>query len=928
MKSFFRKLFHIYPGEEKSSLMFACLAFFWSFAVTAGLKFADALFLIHVGAEYLPTVYIITACIMIGIAAILLRVFHVLTPGKIFTIALSLGITFYLFAFFCLQINIGTESDWLWYGLRIFGFILFAVAVTCFWTFVDQYHDLQDAKRLYGLFSSMIFLGVASTGFIMRSGLIEFQPLTIGIVILLLLAIFWIRKISSDIKPVHDETDLEAYVTPSEHSFKTLLRSILQSRFTMLLMLGNFLTYVLLVLTEYSYLSDFDHRFDTTHPSQPGGEATATLTLFLGQLVTFVSLGNLLFGLFVYSRLVKRFGSTSLLIVTPTVLLITFSGWPLTDSLIFPILGYLVVEGTLYVIDDSNFNLMLNAVPSKVKYKIRVIIESFFEPIGMLTSAMLLTISWIDSKILGLILSFVLLIVVLSLQSRYFKAIYRNLSENAIHFQRSLQVWLEKMNKKDQKLAEHRLLDILNKGEHKAQLFAAEGLIAFDDPKIIPKILETIDQLDAKSKIQFIHMLAKSSFASDADVLDTLHAWAYDENEPLLRGTIHYYLASQGLLHPDRVMPDLKSQDILLRGAAILALKNLSSAQMTHNRTLADQHLQQLLHSDSIDEVIMGIKIIGDDALPYDVDVLIPYLKNPNVQITRAAANSIAQLADKYSQRIAPALIDQLELSKDNEVRLACLRALGKMEDSSLVKPIIGASTHFRSNERRMTKDIMLKMGLKTVPALISLTKDSTLNHRCRLLAGRILGQLALPQLRANLAEILNKEIDRAYFYLHHYNTVQKLNPQLDLHILRDALLSSYHSVQDFIIQLLGIAGDIEDCELLARSMRSRNLKIRSTVVETLERTCESPIYRLLQPLLADIPDTEKSAEYLRRGGQQLSLSELLDILSESSSQLDQIIAAMFKHRLNLSDWRSTLIKQLSSNEEIFHHFAYELLET
>lgn len=928
MKSFFRRLFHIYPGEEKSSFMFACLAFLWAFAVTSGLKFADALFLIHVGAEHLPTVYIITACIMIGITTILLRVFQVWTPGKIFTIALSLGVVFYLFTFLCLQLNLGTISDWLWYGLRIFGFILFAVSVTCFWTFVDQYHDLQDAKRLYSLFSSMIFLGVASTGFIMRSGLIEFQTLTICITALLLLAIYWIRKIQSDVKAVHDESDLEAYVTPSEHSLKTVMRSVLQSRFTMLLMLGNFLTYVLLVITEYSYLSDFDHRFDTTHPSLPGGEATATLTLFLGQLITFVSLGNLVFGLFIYSRLVKRFGSTSLLIVTPAILLITFSGWPLTDSLLFPILGYLVVEGTLYVIDDSNFNLMLNAVPAKVKYKIRIIIESFFEPIGMLTSAMLLSVSWIDSKILGLILSFVLLVVALSLQTRYFKAIYRNLSENAIHFQRTLQGWLWNLNKKDQRFAENRFLAILNKGGHKDQLFAAEGLIAFDDPKIIPRLLETVDQLDAKSKIQFIHMLAKSAFASDADVLDTLHSWAYDENEPLLRGTIHYYLASQGLLHPDRVTHDLKSNDLLLRGAAILALKNTTSAQMAQNRTVADQHLQQLLDSDEIDEKIMGIKIIGDDAQPYDVDVLIPYLKNPNILIARSAAQSIAQLADTHNQRIAPILVDQLELSKDNEVRLACLKALGKMEDSSLVRPIIEASAHFRSNERRMTQEMIAKMGLKTVPGLISLTKDTALNHRCRLLAGRILGQLAIPQLRANLAEILNKEIDRAYFYLHHYNTVQKLNPDLDLHILRDALLSSYHSIQDFIIQLLGVAGEIEDCELLARSMRSSNIKLRSQVVETLEKTCESPIYRLLQPLLADIPDTEKSAEYMRRGGRQLNLSELLDILSESPSQLDQIIAAMFKHRLNLPNWRSTLIKQLSSNEEIFHHFAYELLET
>ena len=56
-KGLFQRLFNIYPGEEKQALLFAFLGFIWAFGATCGLKFADALFLLHVGAESLPQAY-------------------------------------------------------------------------------------------------------------------------------------------------------------------------------------------------------------------------------------------------------------------------------------------------------------------------------------------------------------------------------------------------------------------------------------------------------------------------------------------------------------------------------------------------------------------------------------------------------------------------------------------------------------------------------------------------------------------------------------------------------------------------------------------------------------------------------------------------------------------------------------------------------
>lgn len=932
MKAFFRRLFNIYPGEEKKAFLFAFLGFLWALGVTSGLKFADALFLLHIGAESLPIVYICTALGMFVIALILLRILHTANPHRIFHFVLFTGIVFYLFAHTCLLIAAGTEVQWLWFALRIFGTIFFAVVVTCYWTFVDQYHHLQDAKRLYSLFSSMIFLGVATTGLIMRSGLIDFQHLTLVIVCLLLFTSYWIKKITREVNPVNDDNEFDATQAQISQTFSFLFRSILDSKFTLLLMAGNFLTFVLLVITEYSYLLSFDQHFDPTHTAIAGGEEDAKLTLFLGQSLAFVSISNLIFGLFLYSRLVRRFGSSSLLIITPTILLITYSGWPLSSSLIFPLMGYLVVEGTLYVIDDSNFNLLLNAVPYKVKYKIRVIIESFFEPVGMLISALLLSVPWLDSKLLGLFLSAFLLIIALLLRKRYFKAIYLNLSENAIHFQRSLKNWFESMSFKEQKSSEFKLLAISKHGNDEARIIALEALLRLADPTILNKIINEADKLNPKGKIQFVQLIADSPFSTETLVLDRLHAWIRETQDPDLKGAVHFFLARLGLLHPDKAIQDLKSTNLILKAAAIISLKKSWAQLSPHiaalNRTLAAQQLEGLLNSDQEEEVCMGLNVLGTDFDPHDADLLFPFLRSHSRKIVRTAAASISQIANKQCLRHASLLISQLAFSKDSEVRIACLQALGKIGDSTHVKDIIAASTHFRPNERRLTETIIIKMGLRTVPTLLSIVKDTSMHDRCRILAGRILGQLALPQLRANFQEIIKVEIERAYFYFFHYQTIQSQNPETDLRMLSECLLASFHSVQDFIIQLLGVAGEIEDIELLSRSIRSPNPKVRSQVVETLEKTCEPNIYRLVLPLVSDLPTEVILNMYIKEGGKSLSLNELLDKLVESSAPLDQIIAATLKHRLNLPNWRTSLIRQMSTNEEIFHHFACELLES
>lgn len=933
-KNSIQRLFNIYPGEGKNAFLFACLGYLWAFGATCGLKFADALFLLHVGAESLPQAYTLIACGMFLIASILLYAFHHFTSYTIFRKVLLLGGAFYLCALGVLLFGEGASVHWFWYGLKLGGFFLFSVLMTCYWTFIDQYHHLQDSKRLFTLFSSTIFLGAGTTGLLMNSGYLSLEQILGLIVIVFMLTYYWVSKIHQEVPAVsHEDVDVEGTVETKE-SIKILIKAIFSSPFTLLLMTSNFLTYLLLVITEYNYMFTFQTDFAST-TLNPGEGTDARLTLFLGQWLAVVSICNLFFGLFIYSRLVRRFGINSLLMVTPLLLIISFTGWSVSDSLTFPLIGFFVVEGTLYVIDDSNFNLLLNAVPVKLKYKIRVLIESFFEPVGMLTSATLLAFFKDQSKILGLILASCSLAVALCLRSQYLKAILSNLLENAIHFRRTLEDWLSHMTGKERKIAENKLLGILRSKNDEARLFACEGLLAFEDPSTLKRLLDFSSQMGSSAKIKFIGLLEQSSFAKDTLVLDTIQKWIQQDFDPQVKSCINLYLAKQGLIHPDKAIADLQNPDIALQGAAIIAIKkslaHVFPSIAAYHRTLAAQHLKLLLDSQQEPEICMGLEILGIDGDSHDIDLIIPFLQHPSIQVARRAAKSITEIAQVDpidSIRQAPKILSLLTSAKDNEVRLDCLKALGTVNDSSLVNDIIATSLHYRPNERRLIETLIYRMGLRTVPTLLSLTKDPHLHPKCRVLAGKILGRLSLPQLRANLSNIISKEIDRAYFYFYHSRTIQADNPGIDLSLLQEVLTTDYHSAIDFIIQLLAVAGEVEDAELLSSSLKSRNPKVRSQVIETLEKTCEPAIFRLLQPLIDEIPTQEKVRAYLKGGHKALSLTELLDTLGESSAQIDQIIAAAMKYHLDLPKWRESLRLQMYKQDEIFYHFAYELLES
>lgn len=903
MTAFLQKIFHIYPEEQKNAFVFALLGFLWAFASTAVLKFTDALFLLHVGAESLPTVYKLTAGALILLASLLLYSFNNFSIRNIFLACLSAGFLFYTTILICIKSKIGLESDYIWYSLRIFGSLFFTLLCTCFWTFVDHYHHLQDAKRLYSLFTSAIFVGIACTGVLMNSGLLGFEHLVAIVLVVIIGTASLVLFIARHFHEVHDENESLSSSHFTSVSWTTQLASIFKSKFTLLLMSANFITYLLLVLTEYNYMSTFSAYFNLKEMELEGQLVQNTeYTHFFGQWLAIASVCNLLFGLFIYSRLIRRFGVVNLVFITPTILLISFLGWSFTDTLLYPIMGVFVVEGTLYVLDDNNFNLLLNAVPAKLKYKIRLFIESFFEPIGMLVSSLLISIDFVDSKVLGLILATALILVACAMKVQYLKGIYKNLAENAIHFYRSVSDWFNTMSDKEKRLSENRLLEILSKGDPKIVPAVLDAIVKTEQPHLIQSMLAIVDSMHVDVKIECVQQLLHENQVDPGLVVNHLNAWLYENKNEDLKGYIHYYLAIQGWLHPEKAMEDVHHSNLLIRGAAILSLnkswEHLSSATIESNRLLSEKHLTSLLSSDKEDEKSMGLTIMGF-VNHSDIPRVLTFLQDESLKVARSAAEALTLMGEEPCLNTARQIVNALKDSRDTEFKTDCLKALRHFGSASIVKELILASDAWKPLEKRLAETVIASYGSEAAPVLLDLMKDLQLHHNCRILAARALGRLDLKTLRENIGTIIQSEVQQAHFYYYYQHTILKDHPDGSLHMLQQALFSGYQSVINFVIQLLGVAGEIEDCELLTRSINSPNPKIRSQVVEALEKTCEAKIFRLVYPLVSDVPMKEK-LEIFNRDSYPSTVNALLELLERSAFYIDQTVASLFKGQLHL----------------------------
>ncbi len=918
MEKAVRYLFNLHPGEGTKSLLFILLGLLWSIGTYGMFTLSEGMFIEHIGANHLPVTYVFVALTLCLISTCLIFALNHLSIRKILFIMISFWAAVIFVFYACLPLS---DHIMYWYLLKVFGWVMPISTYICYWAFIDQYVDLQVGKRLFCLINSVTYLGdacgsgVISIG-IGRLGLSGLLILFAAVIICSLPCIYLItQKLSPILEDHADHID-----TRSSLSLKDIAKRVLNSRFTVYLLGFYFIMQLLAIVTEFSYMNAFDTAFS--------GTSEHDLTRFLGTCNMWIAIANVLFGSLVYSRLIKKMGINNVIVIAPAFFLLLFSISFWKQGIPIAIFGLFAREGMVYTFDDNNLNLLISGVPTKIKNQIRITVESFFEPIGMLISALILLILHNYSRSLGLTVSIGACILVLLLRANYSKAIFTNLMASSIRFGKKAIDWIPK---KEKKQFEHYLLQNLKRPEESGRLLAFDYLLRLNNEKHLPHLLNYVSLMSIPGKLQAIELLSQSSWAKEPSVIERLERWRRTLPHPAIRGSIHLYFAKHALLRPEKITQDLHSDLLPMRAAAILSLKTITprGGQLPSFVSLASEKLRLLLDSKIEYEICTGIDILGAEENITNIESILTYLKHPSLKVKQSSAKALKQISNPDTKEYASQIISLLPSLRDPITRLNLLRSLEKMKDRDSVRELILATVHFRPNERALVQDFILELGMDKEMAqiLLSIVKDTFIHERCRLLAGKILAKIDLNLLKNHLYPLLRNEIDRAYFYYYHFATVQKQLPGYDLSILENALETGYHSVIDFVIQLLGSASELEQSDVLSYTLKSKNPKIRAQAIETLQKTCHSRLFSLLEPLIDEPSIQQKLRTYLKRGNSPLSISQLLDTMVYSPSLTDQIVAIDLKAKLNSPGWEEILKKKLKGNEEIFQHFAHELLQ-
>lgn len=883
-------------------LILAVLAYF---STICSYKLSDAIFLIHNGPDSLPYVYSWMGMAMLGVTALLLVLLNRCSVSLLYQGICGTSALFYLF-FASMVGNLGYDSYWV-YALRTLCYSLFIAQNMFFWAFCDLYFDLQGAKKHFASIATAMYIGYGSGGSMISLGYFSSSELYLITAAVALMSLALTRHISKHGEEIVDHHHEGQEV--SQQGLGELLGAIARSPFTYMLMVFNLSTQVLYVIAEGQYYEAFALAF----PAGPEADAQEQLTLFIGKVFSLINYLNALVAFFAYGKIVKRFGVSATLLISSSLFVLVFALWPYDCTLFTPLLAMFVGEAITTTFDDNTFHLLLNAVPGKAKNRVRIIVLALLEPMGMVISSFLLLLPFIHS--LSLAVALLALALALVVRILYPGAMLEQLREAAIHFGRPLQQWIKGQTKQ--------VLSQIKKEGEEGKLIALEGLLELREEELLPDIFSATHELSGSFKIKFLQALEHFPYARGDLYTDCLRLWLENEKDPLLRDEICFHMAQYDACSKEELLQAQSSSHRWQGAWLVYRLRNEPG-----NEALWQELLKELEQGNQA----MALEILGSCKDGRALEQLSSFLNAEDPALSQEAAFAIANLVWELELDTKQwlALMSKIPHIKSPRVRTTLLQALAshleEANDVGYVKDFLNLASKLNKHDRHH-----LEMGLARADSAYSalLTKvleDPSKHHKSRLLAARVLSNWGSAEFHQGFEKVIKHEADRAFFMLYHAYDIEIRYPEYDLHLLKNALLVQHESILEFIVQLITIKNQVDDVDLVSRSLRSNNPQTRSHGIETLEKFCSYKLFKELETLFNESSVEEKMELYKERGGSIFDLNSLLSLMQRSSDPSLQVVAISLMAQLNFPNWKSLI--NPSNPSPLLTHVTQELLES
>ena len=631
MRQALTSLFKIRPGEETKVIQFVALFLLIQAGTAIGITTSDSLFLLTVGGENLPKVYILVPAVMLLYIPLSSFLTTKLGLGRVFSLTLY-AVVICGVALWSMLTFLGSLEPIL-YAAKVYSAVAFIALYSLSWSYTYQFFNILEGKRLFAFFTGGSALG-AIIGGVLINILTLFMPVTGLYLVWAALAagaipVFnWIARTRKVIEDEQIEEEESGSVLQQTLRLGGVIR---KSHFVLIILAVLFSAQVLTTLNEYQYLDIFAKAY----PDE------AQLAGLFGKLYIGVNIFNLFISMFVFNRMVLRFGVRNIALILPVVYIIVFSWLYLNYGLMAGFLGFFAYQGLMIAIDYDNTNLLLNGLPSEAQAQVRTFIEGLAEPFATATAGIFLLFFAANMEretisLIGVVGAAIFLLFVLGLRSSYVGAMISNLKKSWLDFSSNASRLVSGLGESDLAFVEGHARSL----DPELAPMAQEIFWLNNQPAAAEAILDFMSHANPETRRKAEPLFSRLLKTEDAELLRIILEWL-DRDEARIDIKLIQEISTCGLPQKKYLARLMKAPGSREQSAAALQL--LKSWKLDE-RSEGLEMFEQLLAAEDSSSVASAIRGIGQTGDERYAHFSAPYLNDPDPEIREEALLSVNHL--------------------------------------------------------------------------------------------------------------------------------------------------------------------------------------------------------------------------------------------------------------------------------------------
>lgn len=879
MLRFLSQLLNIRPYEWPRLLILSLMAFLFILGIIWAQAIVEAGFLVRVGTEFLPYIFIGDALV-----AILAIAIYTAFVDRIANDAILIGIS--LITVLCVAVGLVLLGIGSFLVAFPFLYLLFRVVRDTFslhWgTYINGFYDTRAAKRIIPLLSSVVRIAVIVAGaslvglnLVFGSRSTEYILLlwgvTMGLVALLAFAMpYWLHERNQP-DGVRTSQTMTIFKLEAERRTSYLeniregYRFVLQSRYLQAMAIAVMLSTIVIMLLNFQALKILADQLVTAQD----------ISTFTGSVSSVGSLIILPIQLFLFSRLVGRIGlgNASLIYPASTALVAGLILFFPTELFVAALIYFNINIFSIafrHTVDD----LLYNAVAVRIKGRSRAFISGFLIPVGILIAGLiaLLPISETEWFLPGSIaaLSGIYLISAFNVRRQYAQALITMLEQEDFSI---LMLTQTNLRLADSSILA-RLYDKLKESQSDDfTIFIAKIIAELGQADAIPILEEVYETGSAPVRSAIIDILATSDIRHET--VNAIYINALLDPEARVRKSAiagleqmagaqseqYLSLALELIQDPN---PEVRAQVLpaLIKSGDFLYLMSAISA------------LNRLIESEDAKQRVTGLRLLGQVADVRFIRGMTPYLEDPSDEVRLASAIAIEELTARSGgippqigeilrENMPPHLVDPIE-----RVRIAAIRTLGRLNTSEAIEAIVFVLTDASPQVRDAAVDEIVRIGKPALPSLEAALRedDMQLNKMATVVLSRIRRQ----DYSENLYGYIDQNLKQIYSNLVQIAALENTKHYRSVGVMQSIFREQNMKLTDEIFYFLRAIHPASAVEVIHHSLQSQEARVRANAVEAFESMTSPHLASLIAPLLDPEPDM---ARLLRRGERELGIS-------------------------------------------------------